>query len=70
MEVAMKSPITPITAREQDVLRWLSQGKQNREIAQLLHISEVAVEKHLSSIYRKLGVRNRVEAVLHPSNRS
>ncbi len=61
----MSSTSSSLTQREQEVYGWLRQGKQNREIAQLLHITVVAVEKHLTSIYRKLGVRNRIEAVLH-----
>lgn len=61
----MTNQTKPLTAREQDVFGLLQQGKQNREIAQNLNISVVAVEQHLTSIYRKLGVRNRLEAVIH-----
>lgn len=57
----------PFTEREQEVYDWLQRGKQNRAIAQTLNLSEVAVEKHLTSIYRKLGVRSRLEAVIHAS---
>lgn len=51
-----------LSAREQEVLRLLSQGSTNREIAQALEISENTVKAHLKSILRKLGVTNRVEA--------
>ena len=60
----------PLTAREQDVMEWLRRGKRNREIAQLLNISEVCVEKHLSSIYLKLGVSSRLEAVIQVNCRA
>jgi DNA-binding NarL/FixJ family response regulator len=65
MEAIMNEQNLSLTAREQDVLTLLHQGKRNREIAQALAISEVRVEQHLSSIYRKFGVNSRLEAVLH-----
>jgi len=51
-----------ITRREADVLYWVSQGKTDWEIAQILSISERTVNKHLEQIYRKLGVNNRTSA--------
>jgi DNA-binding NarL/FixJ family response regulator len=51
-----------LTAREAEVLRWLATGATNREIAAALHLSTDAIKKHSSSLYRKLGVRNRTEA--------
>jgi DNA-binding NarL/FixJ family response regulator len=51
-----------LSVREQEVLRLLSQGSTNKEIAQALEISENTVKAHLKSILRKLGVTNRVEA--------
>jgi DNA-binding NarL/FixJ family response regulator len=51
-----------LTAREAEVLRWLAIGATNREIADALHLSTDAIKKHSSSLYRKLGVRNRTEA--------
>ncbi len=51
-----------LSAREQDVLRLLSRGQTNREIAEALEISENTVKAHLKSVLRKLGVSNRVEA--------
>lgn len=53
-----------ITKRESTVLFWLSQGKRNAEIAIILNISMRTVEVHLASAYRKLGVENRVAALL------
>ncbi len=51
-----------LSAREQDVLRLLSRGQTNKEIAETLEISENTVKAHLKSVLRKLGVSNRVEA--------
>ena len=51
-----------LSSREQDVLRLLSEGMTDREIATALTISPRTVESHVSSVLRKLGVRNRAEA--------
>jgi DNA-binding NarL/FixJ family response regulator len=53
-----------LTAREQEVLSFLALGKRDREIAEELFIEEGTVKKHVHNILRKLGVRNRTEAVL------
>ncbi len=52
-----------LTPREIDVLRELSKGLTNREIAASLYISEYTVKNHLHSVLDKLGVSNRREAV-------
>lgn len=46
------------------VLRLMSQGYSNREIADRVHLSENTVKSHIQEIFRKMGVRNRVEAAL------
>jgi DNA-binding NarL/FixJ family response regulator len=51
-----------LTARESEVLGWLSKGKANRDIAQILGLSPRTVDKHLEQIYAKLGVENRTAA--------
>ena len=51
-----------LTDREGEVLFWLSQGKTNREIGQILSVSHRTVNKHLEPIYRKLSVDNRTSA--------
>ena len=53
----------PPTAREREVLGLLGQGFSNKMIARELHISEHTVKFHISSLYAKLGVSNRAEAV-------
>lgn len=54
-----------LTRREQEVLRCLSEGLSNREIAQRLGISQHTVKNYLFHIFDKLGVSSRVEALLH-----
>jgi DNA-binding NarL/FixJ family response regulator len=51
-----------LTTREGEVLSWLSKGKSNRDIAQILGLSPRTVDKHLEQIYAKLGVENRTAA--------
>jgi DNA-binding NarL/FixJ family response regulator len=51
-----------LSAREHEVLRLLADGLTDREIAGALAISPRTVESHVSSVLRKLGVRNRAEA--------
>src|SRR5450432_83099 len=51
-----------LTTREGEVLSWLSKGKTNRDIAQILGLSPRTVDKHLEQIYSKLGVENRPAA--------
>jgi DNA-binding NarL/FixJ family response regulator len=52
-----------LTKRELGVLRALAEGLSNQEIAARLFLAEQTVKFHLSSIYRKLGAKNRTEAV-------
>jgi DNA-binding CsgD family transcriptional regulator len=53
-----------LTSREHQVLRHLSAGKTNVEIAAELHVSVHAIKYHLQHVFRKLGVTNRTEAVV------
>jgi len=56
--------VADLTRRELDVLRLVVEAKTNGEIGMLLGISEKTVEKHLDTIFRKLGVASRVEAAV------
>lgn len=57
-----------LTVREAEVLSWLSKGKTNRDIAQILGLSPRTVDKHLEQIYAKLGVENRTAAAAIAAN--
>lgn len=50
-----------ITKREQEIILALLEGKSNKELADTLFVSEKTIESHLASIYRKTGVKNRLE---------
>ena len=54
----------PLTDREKTILRFLAGGYSNREISELLKISDGTVKNHISSVLAKLGVRDRTRAVL------
>lgn len=53
-----------LSPREREVLEIIALGRTNREVASQLDVSVHAVKFHLASIYRKLGVTNRTEAVV------
>jgi len=61
-EAAGELPVDRLTARERDILRLLADGLSDRDIATALTLSRRTVESHVSSILRKLDVRNRAEA--------
>jgi LuxR family maltose regulon positive regulatory protein len=53
----------PLTERELDVLRLLAVGQSNPEIARTLYVEVNTVKTHVKSLYGKLGVHSRVQAV-------
>ena len=58
-----KQPAPLLTERERGVLDLIAAGSTNREIAEQLYLSPHTVKEHTSALYRKLGARNRAEAV-------
>jgi DNA-binding NarL/FixJ family response regulator len=56
--------ISGLTRREREVIELLTRGVRNREIAQQLSISERTVKAHLTHIYLKLGVSNRLQLAI------
>ena len=57
--------VESLSSRELEVLQLIALGRTNREIAGQLIVSPGTVKAHTSSIYRKLDVTNRTEAVAH-----
>ena len=51
-----------LTVREAEVLLWVSRGKQNRDVSEILQISPRTVNKHLEQVFEKMGVENRASA--------
>lgn len=54
----------PLTPRELEVLRMISEGLTNAEVAERLQLSVHAIKFHLAGIYRRLNVANRTEAAV------
>lgn len=61
--VAVSEPHTRLTPRERETLQWLVAGLKNSHIAKRMGLSVVTVNSHLRSIYNKLGVSSRSQAV-------
>lgn len=57
-------PVETLTLREREVLTMVAKGASNQTIAQKLFVKEVTVKTHLNSIFKKLKVTNRTQAVL------
>ena len=60
---------TVLTARQQDIVTLVSQGKSNKEIARVFDISERTVKDHVSLIFGRLGAVNRADAIARASAR-
>ncbi|NCO66492.1 MAG: hypothetical protein COW32_08775 [Candidatus Aquicultor secundus] len=57
--------LVPLSKREMDVLRLISEGKSNKEIAEALFLSKSTIKTHVSSILKKLNLKSRSEAVAY-----
>lgn len=58
------SPLATLTDREQEVAQYIGRGANNREIAEALNITERTVKSHLTTIFEKLELRDRVQLAL------
>lgn len=65
----INNQLNKLTRREQEVLKEISKGLNNKEIADNLFITECTVKKHISNIFQKLNFRNRQEAIIYTSNK-
>src|SRR5262249_19136761 len=62
----LRSPtMTSLSPREEEVLRYVALGLRNAEVAKRLSVSLQTVKTHLNNIFKKLGVRDRVELSLY-----
>lgn len=68
-EAPAEVDLSMLSSREAEVARAVVAGKSNREVAEALFISERTVKAHLGAVFEKLGVRDRVQLVLHLSGR-
>lgn len=68
-EIALHAGEEPLSERELDVLRCVARGSANKEIARTLSITEDTVKTHLRSIFFKLDVKDRTEAVVKAARR-
>jgi DNA-binding CsgD family transcriptional regulator len=64
---AQDEPHAPLSAREHEVLQLIAQGRTNREIAQSLFVTEHTVKYHVTSLFNRLDVTSRAEAVARAS---
>ena len=58
----------PLTARQVDVLKLLAEGRSTKDIARRLGLAVPTVKTHLAAVYRQLGARNRLQAVVNASS--
>ena len=69
MSDSSSGPEEPLTQREQEVLKLISEAFTNKQIAETLHLAEKTVESHRANLLRKLGMRDRVELVRYAIRR-
>ena len=62
-------PRDPLTPREQDVVKLIAEAYTNKQIAEILQVSEKTVESHRGNVLAKLGMRDRVELVRYAIRR-
>jgi DNA-binding NarL/FixJ family response regulator len=70
LQVVTPDGLRLLTKREEEVVRLLADGLQNREIARELNLSEHTIKNYLFHIFDKLGVSSRVEVVLYAASRT
>jgi DNA-binding NarL/FixJ family response regulator len=66
-ELQSTEPSSPLSDKQLEILRLIAAGFSNREIASRVHLSENTIKSHIQDIFRRLNVRNRVEAAIKAS---
>ena len=61
--VANDDKSSPLTSRQHEILPLLAEGMPNKQIASTLSVTEGTIKQHLKDLFRRLGVRNRTQAV-------
>lgn len=70
MKVPAKSAIDePLTARQEEILALIGEGRSDQEIAKTLHLEEATVRSHVYRIIQRLGVENRAQAIAYANGR-
>ena len=57
-----------LTDREKEILRYISQGLSNKEIATKLYLSDKTIRNTITSIFKKINVKDRVQATIYAIN--
>lgn len=63
-DTSVQVPLDLLTSKEKEVLQMVAKGESNKQIAEKMFVKEVTVKTHLNSIFKKLKVANRTQAVL------
>jgi two-component system, NarL family, response regulator len=62
----LQNPLmSPLSAREEEIVRHVALGFRNAEVAKKLFVSEQTIKSHLNNVFRKLGIRDRVELTVY-----
>ncbi|QXL85819.1 response regulator transcription factor [Comamonas sp. NLF-1-9] len=61
---ARRGALAELTARQLQILQWLLEGKSNREISEIAHLSEGTVKNHVSMLLLTFGVRSRAQLII------
>jgi len=59
------NPLDELTAREREVFEAMARNKNNKEIADLLHVEETTVRTHVANVLTKLGLRDRTQVIVY-----
>jgi DNA-binding CsgD family transcriptional regulator len=64
IDISAPEEFAALTAREREILDWIARGQTNALIAHRLHIAEKTVRNHVTSVFSKLGLQHRSQAIV------